>query len=183
MAGRAVLLAGPPGTGKVLIFFHFSNLPKRMILMFKPNWIRVLTSLCLAKLVICMFEKLMCSNTIEYLKSVLLKFKLSWLTSKEERMKSLEGPPLCLEFVLYLFLVSFALEINFCWPRTSLNLGDDILLEGERKSVSDHFFEGCVRNGEKRKKKGIRCFLSLRDFQCPGQREETMRAQNTSVDH
>ena len=37
MAGRAVLLAGPPGTGKVLIFSHFKNLPKTLILMSKPN--------------------------------------------------------------------------------------------------------------------------------------------------
>lgn len=37
MAGRAVLLAGPPGTGKVFIFSHFFNLPKRMVIMSKPN--------------------------------------------------------------------------------------------------------------------------------------------------
>lgn len=37
MAGRAVLLAGPPGTGKVLIFSISFNLPKTMILMSKLN--------------------------------------------------------------------------------------------------------------------------------------------------
>ena len=37
MAGRAVLLAGPPGTGKVFIhfLFLFFKLPKTLILMFK----------------------------------------------------------------------------------------------------------------------------------------------------
>ena len=65
-----------------------------------------------------MFLKLMCNNTIEYLKSMLLKFKLSWLTSREKRMKSSEGSH-CLYFVFYLFKVAFALEIHFCWPRAS----------------------------------------------------------------
>lgn len=172
-------------------FPHFLNLPNRMVLTFKQNWICILTSLCLAELVICMFSKPMCSNTIEYLKSKLLKFKLSWLTSREERMQSSQGSH-CLSDLFLPF------KSPLLWKYISVGLGlheivgmTSYLRRRENESASvflsanfTQHYSGCVRDGKK-KKKGIRdmIFIFKGLTVSPGQREETMTAQIASVQH
>ena len=132
-----------------------------MILTSKPNSICALTGLCLAKLVIRMFLKPMYNNTVEYLKSMLLKFKLPWLTSREKRVKSSEvSHCLC-----NLSFISF--KSPLLWKYISVGLGlHKILgvtsyLRGKENQSANNFpnanltqhYSGCVRDGKKKEKR------------------------------
>lgn len=125
--------------------------------MSKPNRICGLTSLCLAKLVMCMFLKLMFNNTIESLKSMLLKFRLCWLTSREQRMKSSEGSHClqnlsCISFKSPLLwkYISVGLGLHKIFRVTSYSRGKKTASIFLIANFTQHYY-GCVRHEETKK--------------------------------